>query len=288
MREIKTLVYFDLEATGLKNSGKPRITELSLVAVNRQDVLDLHGRIRDHLSNCNNEVETLVPRVLNKITLCVYPMAVIMPHVSIITGLDNYNLTGQAIFDKNTGDLLKNFLVRLPSPICLVAHNGSLYDFPLLKAEMKKTGTALGSQILCADSYVGIREIFKKRKDRNGCKENKLINKNIVTVTELLTSGQHLVKPSSTIDQLSCIVAINSRKAITCSKASTPTSFSLINLHQYFMGCPPSQSHGAEADCLALLRTTAVLGEEWLDWVENNCYLFSDCVGMWGIIGQGK
>ena len=39
MHDIKTLVYFDLEATGLKSSGKPRITELSLVAVNLQDVL---------------------------------------------------------------------------------------------------------------------------------------------------------------------------------------------------------------------------------------------------------
>ena len=33
MSEIKTLVYFDLEATGLKNSGRPRITEISFVAV---------------------------------------------------------------------------------------------------------------------------------------------------------------------------------------------------------------------------------------------------------------
>ena len=33
MSEIKTLVYFDLEATGLKNSGRPRITELSLFSL---------------------------------------------------------------------------------------------------------------------------------------------------------------------------------------------------------------------------------------------------------------
>ena len=39
MNQIKTLVYFDIEATGLKSSGRPRITELSLVAVNLQDVL---------------------------------------------------------------------------------------------------------------------------------------------------------------------------------------------------------------------------------------------------------
>ena len=33
MAEIKTLVYFDLEATGLKSSGRPRISELSFVAI---------------------------------------------------------------------------------------------------------------------------------------------------------------------------------------------------------------------------------------------------------------
>ena len=43
MNKIKTLVYFDIEATGLKSSGRPRITELSLVAVNLQDVLGEHS-----------------------------------------------------------------------------------------------------------------------------------------------------------------------------------------------------------------------------------------------------
>jgi hypothetical protein len=54
------------------------------------------------------------------------------------------------------------------------------------------------------------------------------------------------------------------------------------------MGCPPSQSHSTEADCLALLRTTAVFEEEWLDWVENNCYCFTDFIGLWGISGKKK
>ena len=47
------------------------------------------------------------------------PMATIMPEVTDITGLDNYKLTSQTIFDANTGDLLKFFLVRLPNPVCL-------------------------------------------------------------------------------------------------------------------------------------------------------------------------
>ena len=41
MNEVKTLVYFDLEATGLKSSGRPRICEISFVAVNIEDVLQL-------------------------------------------------------------------------------------------------------------------------------------------------------------------------------------------------------------------------------------------------------
>ena len=42
MKEMKTIVYFNPEATGLKNPGKPRISELSLVAVNNKDILDYH------------------------------------------------------------------------------------------------------------------------------------------------------------------------------------------------------------------------------------------------------
>ena len=115
MTKVNTLVYLDLEATGLKSSGRPRISEISLVAVNSQDVLHLYSKIHNHLQNKKNEansniIECLVPRVLNKITLCVYPMATIMPEVSDITGLDKYNLTDQARFDASTGDMLNSFL----------------------------------------------------------------------------------------------------------------------------------------------------------------------------------
>ena len=175
MREIKTLVYFDLEATGLRSSGRPRISELSVVAVSTQDVLDMHLNLTSHLNkNSRTEVERLLPRIMNKLTLCVYPMATIRPEVSMITGLDNYNLTGQATFDRNTGELLNSFLARLPPPVCLVAHNGDSYDFPLLKAEMDKAGTNLLSEILCTDSYIGIKEIFKRRDEAEDARNKKV------------------------------------------------------------------------------------------------------------------
>jgi three prime repair exonuclease-1 len=99
---------------------------------------------------------------MNKLTVCVYPMATIRPEVSEIIGLDNYNLSGQSTFDRKTGELINNFLARLPGPLSLVAHNGELYDFPLLKAELEKAEISLLSNTLCADSWVGIKEIFKR------------------------------------------------------------------------------------------------------------------------------
>jgi hypothetical protein len=66
---------------------------------------------------------------------------------------------------------------------------------------MKKAGTRLGSQILCVDSYVGIKEIFKKRGEVNETEnakkkeieradERKLIQTEIDAVTELLNDGE--------------------------------------------------------------------------------------------------
>ena len=240
MCELKTLVYCDLEATGLKNSGRPRITEVSLVAVNTASILDLNAMLLSRLQKSKIKVESMLPRVMNKLTVCVYPMATILPEVSVITGLDNYNLSGQATFDTETGELLNSFLARLPKPLCLVAHNGGLYDFPLLKAELEKAGITLPYDTLCAASYVGIKEIFKRR-------EGPL--------------------------QLQ-----NKMDSICLEK---PTSYSLINLHKHLLGCSPIQSHGAEVDCLTLIRTTAVLGIEWVDWVKENCHLFSKCTKMW-------
>ena len=109
---------------------------MSLVAVNTESILDLTVVLLSHLQKKNINVERMFPRVLNKLTICVYPMATIRTEVSEITGLDNYNLSGQTTFDKETGELLNSLLERLPKPLCLVAHNGDSYDFPLLKAEL--------------------------------------------------------------------------------------------------------------------------------------------------------
>jgi hypothetical protein len=39
------------------------------------------------------------------------------------------------------------------------------YDFPLVKADLEKAGFTLPFDTMCADSYVGIKEMFKRSED---------------------------------------------------------------------------------------------------------------------------
>jgi three prime repair exonuclease-1 len=78
--------------------------------------------------------------VLNKLSLAVCPRKLILPHVEDLTGLSNYNLEHQAAFRDGVGAALASFLALLAPPVCLVAHNGNRFDFPLLKRELDAAG----------------------------------------------------------------------------------------------------------------------------------------------------
>ena len=233
-------------------------------------------------------------------------MAFVVPLVSDLTGLDNYNLSGQSTFNKNTSDLINNFLSCLPAPVCLIAHNGNAYDFPLLKAELEKLGTKLDAEILCADSYRGIKEIFSKKEEtknenlkeiaddynaqsdayvareflKSGMFNTDLLEGQTVTLDENESTPRHqkkcisLIKPRN-ISEIFHVEHPKIRKRLHFPNLEPPSSFSLVNLHMHILGVPPIQAHGAEADCLALLRITSTLGSDWINWVKGNCYPFS-------------
>ena len=337
--KVETLVYFDLEATGLKSHGKPRITELSCVAVSRGELAQLGAKIARGPAHKEGDLELeLLPRVLNKLSLCVYPMTTILPLVTQLTGLDNYNLTGQATFDPELVSCLSSFLNRLPSPVCLVAHNGAKYDFPLLQAELTKLELSLDSDLLCCDSLLGTRAVLAERSSKE---ESRLEEEEVKAVEGLVDdsafkeelklaesseechgcttpppapSSVTLTPPPSDRKRGGDVACLSDPKVsraqdgertpercITevCPPAPAPSqppeiqasipqyfkarkkldfrgrrpilppSYALSNLHLHLLGHKPKTAHGAEADCLALLRTTAALGEEWLEWVDG-------------------
>lgn len=72
--EIGTFVFLDLESTGLLDLKENcRITELCMIAVRRMDMLSSGP----------------LPRVLNKVTLCLNPIKPISAFSSQITGKSN-------------------------------------------------------------------------------------------------------------------------------------------------------------------------------------------------------
>ena len=79
-----------------------------------------------------------------------------------------------------------------------------------------------------------------------------------------------------------CSEKLRSRRKLDFLNQIPPKSFSLINLHEHLLSFPPDQSHGAEADCFTLLRTIAMLGSEWVHWVQHNNEQFVSCKRMWG------
>ncbi|KAM9100437.1 three-prime repair exonuclease 1 [Sarcophilus harrisii] len=161
-RPMETLVILDLEATGLPFS-QPKVTELCLVAIHRHA---LEGPQAAPPTGAPCQVPP-PPRVTDKLCVCVAPGKACSAAASSLTGLNTAMLTAhrRPRFDSGLGGLLQAFLQRQPPPVCLVAHNGDRFDFPLLQAEL--VGAGLGtdalSGVFCVDSIAALRAL-----DRSG------------------------------------------------------------------------------------------------------------------------
>ncbi|XP_014241279.1 three-prime repair exonuclease 1 [Cimex lectularius] len=144
---VETYVFLDLETTGLpsKNFSNTKITEISLISA-----------LRKHFDENPSEA---VPRVLNKLTMCFHPCKFITGSAQTISGLNNELLEEQSTFNVEFCDLLHSFLLRHPEPICLLAHNGNNFDFPLIQSHSKFLKRPLPDDILCADTLHAFREL---------------------------------------------------------------------------------------------------------------------------------
>lgn len=60
-------------------------------------------------------------------------------------------------FDENFVKLLNHYLLQLPQPVCLVAHNGNRFDFPIIQRQLKMLNMSLPDGTLCMDSLLFFR-----------------------------------------------------------------------------------------------------------------------------------
>ena len=90
----------------------------------------------DDVHVMRQELESLQPRVLNKLRLGFDPLKPFHPDATKLNGLSNEMLSDQKPFE-DSAPLLNWWLRHLSGPVCVVAYNGAKYDFPLLKAEFR-------------------------------------------------------------------------------------------------------------------------------------------------------
>jgi len=367
MGEAQTYVFFDCEATELTGS---RITEISFVAVNKDEYVKYADDLKKILMT-NEEKKKIssainkYPRVMNKLTLAVNPMKQISLFVEDLTGLNNYNLERQAKFRDGPAQTITSFLGGLEDPVCLVAHNGVRFDFPLLNKEMEKANVGLPENILCCDSWAFFRKYYanihaKQQSDsdvenladpdvpesisalntpkkvstasqdtalKNTPKKNATLtealqdsvlnspNGNMSNNSMLSNSSQFLNTPIKSPNDKEDEVKTpdnrlvppmtpptSAKKRILELPACTPgkiakvegdggifstdayfrglqimpPSYSLPNLHKHLFGMKPDESHGAEVDSLVLLKTLAVTGSSFTEYMKIEACLLRD------------
>ncbi|KAF5303348.1 hypothetical protein FQR65_LT08261 [Abscondita terminalis] len=282
---IETFVFLDSETTGLPSQqhNKTRITELCLVAVQS-----------DHLAL------GVFPRVQNKINLCFNPCKFIDNEASKITGLSNDLLEYQPRFNSTSYGIMYEFLNMLRKPVCLVAHNGNGFDYPILKAEIDKTGNALPDDILCVDSLIAFRNLLSKKKNMPVIKKevpfefDDDFDSILVEAVGKIESDIEISSQKLSVEEIQKINETTPVKMkAECStspfkkKAENDLiprqdlkkrklfggiqSFALAKLYPILTGKEESKAHRAEVDVSMLIECAGTLGQVFVDW-----YPFAD------------
>uniref|UniRef100_T1GW48 Exonuclease domain-containing protein n=1 Tax=Megaselia scalaris TaxID=36166 RepID=T1GW48_MEGSC len=156
LKKFETFAVFDLETSCLPGPGRrANITEITIYAVSKNDFIK------------NKSSYKRIPRIVNKITLLVQPLDKIDDIAAEISGLSNLSLQNESTWDASTSEMVTMFLERLQQPVCLIAHNGDRFDFPILKDHFTFTKSDFLEGALAVDSLKAFKYIDKQRDERN-------------------------------------------------------------------------------------------------------------------------
>ncbi|XP_031552736.1 three-prime repair exonuclease 1-like [Actinia tenebrosa] len=218
----KSFIFFDLETTGLQRPIE--ITELCFIAIHKKQLL---------LSSLNSK--KTIPRLVDKMSVCVRPVQDIEPGAESLTGLSNEDLDQHKGFNEELAKNVLSFILRQPQPSCLVAHSGDRFDFEILASEFAEVGLEFPPHIKVSDSYKAFKNLHQE------------------TVHPIMRRGEE------------CSKHLN---VFTLPKK---VSFSLGNLYERQFGKEITDSHTAEGDSLALLELV-VAKPEVLDYLEEGSH----------------
>ncbi|XP_061721124.1 three-prime repair exonuclease 1-like [Cydia pomonella] len=285
MAPIATYVFLDFGTTG-KNPKVDEITELCMVAVKRQHLLDT-PRSRT------------TPRVQHKLLLCfkVDKQITYVARSDGKGGFTNEDLEHESYFDMTGFQIIDNFLKRLTKPVCLVAHFGRIFDYPLLKRHLTSLNVKFSNKDLwCADTHLAFFDILQPEPaaravevaddagpsaDDAGPSANdaepsadagSLSAKNTL---DMRTLNETTPRKRQRIEQpnINRVPAIN-RPFPWGGRENLPTErYGLEDVYRRVFNREPEDAHKAEADCILMLEIAVELGQRFVDWIDNEINL---------------
>ncbi|KAH8393500.1 hypothetical protein KR200_003009 [Drosophila serrata] len=186
--KISTFAVLDLETTNLPafNNNRVGITELCIYAF--EAALLSQDYTNKDVKGENQEDQNILPeppRVLHKLNLLFQPSMRVHPEAEQHTGLSNYLLERESKLDQESAKLIISFIKHLPAPVCLVAHNGWGFDFPILRQAFEKVNLEFPHSVTCVDSLRAFLEIDDKR----------FRNESVITVPGEAEQKDHGEKP---------------------------------------------------------------------------------------------
>ncbi|KAL9924797.1 three-prime repair exonuclease 1 isoform X1 [Glossina fuscipes] len=313
--KIATFAVIDLETNSLPDLqfNKCSITELCIFAFSSKFEAKQTERQTTSVGKGNNWLSQKsipeLPRVLHKLTLMVNPRRKIWPETENITGLNNWMLEPEQPFDENTADLLISFLQRLQQPVCLVAHNGLGFDFPVLRYVMKNLDLKFPTSILCVDSWKAFQIIDAQIEINNNNNNSNQMNADVENVSEdtkrenddeispETTSSKHVLLPindpinwqkiNETTPHRPC--KIYHRKGLANAGESVPAKRSLFsapnpirgyyklgNIYKRIFQEDFKDLHRAENDVDALSKLILHYGSAFTEYAYNNAISLND------------
>lgn len=267
---IKTIVFLDMETTGITKHEmhRTKITELCLIAVKTTHLLDTRSG--------------LMPRVEHKVNMCFNPCKFIIPGCSEETGLTNELLENEPTFNKKVFTIFNSFINLLEKPVCLVAHNGLKFDFPILKNLFQSLNVDFCADLLCSDSLHFFYDILEGQKNVT---PSKIIPSDTIEIISLLDSDDDDIQKTneSTPKKLTISQNILNYKSNYVPLKDKPNwfeekpkeSYRLKNIYRRLMKRSPREAHRAENDCLMMLECAVVLSKDFVTWLCSNHFEFS-------------
>jgi DNA polymerase III epsilon subunit-like protein len=290
----KTLIIIDLETTGLIYD-QPKITELAMIAVSISTLEQM-------------TVEEQLPRILNKFVKFFDPLKELRDEVVQLTGLNNDMLSVYKPFNRDTVKAMEAFLSDFQKPFCFVAHNGNLFDFPILFQEIQSAlstppYSAVNNNNQCLDEQtVNISNDTLSTKDSCvqttddlsnqsslltiDCADSlvffreihRLLNdKDLVQYPKENIPSEPVIIPESPPDNPTTssrlgYVELPIKYIPSVDPARQQPSMKLIKIYEREFNFQTShlKSHRAEDDCLMLLAIIKRYLPDWLEWIERN------------------